>query len=221
MSDHQTPQGRDVVEPIVSGHLAGFARVLEDAWQAYADACSFRGSRMGYAKAAARAMLISDFTVEPAHRVFAALPGVWVDDRFGRPWVNLAEGSVQVRFRALDSALGLCRSDTDRALRLNYHLGDPVLPDLAPATILTAGYVMDASGLAIERMALVCHLGSEVHYSIAIPSSAADAAVVEEGCGDPVQLPLMPLTPPIIRSAQSAALERLSAANALGEVGGA
>lgn len=220
MSDYQAPQGRDVVEPIVSDYLAGFARVLEDAWQAYADACSFQGSRMGYAKAAARAMLISDFTVEPAHRVFGALPGVWVDDRFGRPWVNLAGGSVQVRFRALDIALGLCRSDTDRALRLDYHLGDPALPDLAPATILTAGYVPDASGMAIDRMVLVCHLGSEVHYSMAIPASGAIAPSVEEGRGDPAQLPLMPLTRPVIRSAQSAALGRLSA-DASGEVGGA
>jgi hypothetical protein len=67
------------------------------------------------------------------------------------------------------------------------------------ATILTAGYVIDAAGMALAGTYLVCHVGDEPHYSIALPRSAPAAR----------QLPLVSLSAPIIRSARTAARERL------------
>ncbi len=202
-SAQSVPLPREQVEVIIDEHLLRFAQVLEQALVAYRDTASHPGSRLVQAGPAARAMLISDFTREPARRVFGSVPGVWVEERYGRPWVNLAGGSLQVRFRALTPQLGFCLSDTDRAQRLAYHLGDPCLPMMEPSTVLTAGYVLAADGTDIERCALVCHVGNEVLY--AIPLNRSGHGEVRA----PVQLPLTPLSPPLIRSTQSAAQRRL------------
>jgi hypothetical protein len=190
--------------------LATFAAVLDSAWGALTEVRRTSGAQMAQAGPSTRGMLVSDFTREPAHRLFAGRPGVYVDDRYGRPWVNLAGGRVQVRFRKLSETLQLCTNDSGRAARLAFHLGDPVLPGLEPATILTAGYVLNAAEMTITRMVLVCHVGDEVWYSITLPGTPS---MIET----PTQLPLVPLSPPIIRSARNAAAERLEKGTAAGE----
>ncbi|MFT3834956.1 MAG: hypothetical protein QM711_16840 [Micropruina sp.] len=197
------PLPREQIAVIVDEHLPRFAQVLGQAWVAYRNTGSHPGSRLAQIGPAARAMLISDFTREPARRVFGGVAGVRVEERYGRPWVSLAGGSVQVRFRALTPQLGFCLSDTDRAQRLAYHLGDPCLPMMEPGTVLTAGYVLAADDADVERCALVCHVGSEALYSI--PLNRPGHGEVER----PVQLPLTPLSPPLIRSSQTAAQRRL------------
>lgn len=199
----QVPAPCEMVEPVVAEHAERFAQVLLQAWGAFATTRSRSKAQMAFAGASARGMLVSDFTREPAHRVFASVPGVWVDDRFGRPWVNLDGGSVQVRFRKLTPAGLICRSDSERATRLAFHLGDTLFPDMPEATVLTAGYVLDASETHVERMSLVCHLGSQLHYAIPLPGGNASASA-------PTQLPLTPLSEPIIRSARAAAAQRLA-----------
>lgn len=199
----ELPLSRRRVEPVVSGHLERFAAVLQDAWTALDQVRASAPAQMAGACASSRGMLVSDFTREPAHRIFGPVRGVSVDDRFGRPWVNLAGGRVQVRFRKLTPSLQVCVSDSERATRLAYHLGDPVLPGMPEATILTAGYVLDVSELTMDRLVLVCHIGNRVHYSIDLPGGAATVR-------PPVQLPLVPLSAPIIRSAREAAAQRLA-----------
>lgn len=240
MSDEQltSPLSRELVAPLVADLLPCFGQVLIEAWDAFAITREKASRQMAFAGASSRGMLVSDFTREPAHRVFSSLPDVWVDDRFSRPWVNLAGGAVQVRFRKLTPELELCRNDSDRALHLAYHLGDPALPGMDPFTVLTAGYVLDPAEQTIKRLALVCHLGhKDVYYSIPIPlavpasGAAAQAHGAEAGPSAPhivavrtandtmsdpapnspaaeagvAQMPLVPLAPPIIRSAQKAA----------------
>jgi hypothetical protein len=202
-STFEVPLPAEQVMPVVEDHLDRFGGVLVAAWEAFATARSRSIEQMAYAGAGARGMLVSDFTREPAHRFFGPAPGVRVDDRFGRPWVNLDGGNVQVRFRKFTSALSLCRNDSDRATRLAFHLGDMLFPDLPDATILTAGYVLDASETHLERLALVCHIGGHVHYVIPLPGLAGAGTV-------PTQLPLTSLSAPIIRSARAAAAQRLS-----------
>lgn len=227
------PAGRERVAPVLEGHLPRFGQVLVDAWDGYATARRLAAKQMANAGASARGMLVSDFTREPAHRIFNQVPEATVnDDRFGRPWVSLAGGKVRIRFRKLTPDLGVCRSDSDRAISLAYHLGDPYLPGMESFTVLTAGYVLNAAEDKIERLAMVCHLGfTEVIYSLPIPlahtistahatstpaaatavatDTATDAAT-DAGASRPVQLPLAPLSPPIIRSAQRAAAKRLA-----------
>lgn len=126
-----------------------------------------------------------------------------MDDRYGRPWVNLAGGLIQIRFKKLTPTLDICPSDTHRQTSLAFHLGDPYLPGMPEATVLTAGYVLDAADQGIERLVLVCHLGSALHYFISLPFGGVAGV-------DPVtQLPLTPLSPPVIRSARNAARDRL------------
>lgn len=215
------PLSQEAIEQIVVDHLPKFGRVLADAWEAFAATREQAAPQMIFASASSRGMLVSDFTREPAHRIFGPVADVWVDDRYGRPWVNLAGGSVQVRFRKLTPDLALCRNDSDRALSLAYHLGDPFLPGMEPATVLTAGYVLDLADQGIERLELVCHVGTkDVYYSFPIPLTAtasivspvSPASTAGTGIGEPgpAQLPLTPLSPPIIRSAQAAAAKRLA-----------
>jgi hypothetical protein len=201
------PQERDAVEAVVAEHIARFGHVLSEAWGAFAATRTAAPVPMSFASASARGILVSDFAREPAHRIFGDVDGVWVDDRYGRPWVNLAGGEVQVRFRKLTSDLRLCRQDSDRATRLAFHLGDPALPGMPAATVLTAGYVLDLADQVVEHLALVCHVGAQVHYSFPIP--VAQSATSQQRPRPPVQLPLAPLSPPVIRSAQDAAAERL------------
>lgn len=199
----EVPQPRHVIAPVVSEHRERFVAVLDSAWSTLAHLRAASPRQMSGAGASTRGMLVSDFTREPAHRIFAGVPGVSVDDRYGRPWVCLDGGRVQIRFRKLTPALQICASDSERATRLAFHLGDPVLPEMPEATVLTAGYVLDTAELAIERMALVCHIGSQVHYVLDLPCGSAAVTA-------PTQLPLMPLSPPVIRSARAAAAQRLA-----------
>lgn len=197
------PLSREVVAPVVAEYLPGLAAVVESAWHSYGQVRDQSRRQMAQASASSRGMLLSDFMSEPAHRIFDGAPGVRVDDRYGRPWVNLAGGTVQIRFRKLTTSLGLCPSDSERAVRLGFHLGDPFLPGMPEATILTAGYVLDAAEMQIEMMALVCHLGfTTVHYSIPLSAGAGQVAAA--------QLPLAPLSEPIIHSARAAAELRLA-----------
>jgi hypothetical protein len=88
---------------------------------------------------------------------------------------------------------------------LAFHLGDPALPHMPEATILTAGYVLDPSEMKIERLVLVCHLGDQLCYSFELPGAESRALA-------PTQLRLTPLSDPMIRSARTAARRRLDEA---------
>lgn len=198
----EVPLRREQVLAVVEPHLEALADVMTQAWDGFVLTRDRSRAEMAHASASARGMLISDFIREPAHRRFQGLPGLRVDDRYGRPWVNCDGDRVQIRFKKLTQSLAICPANTERQTRLAFHLGDPVLPGMPEATILTAGYVLDAAEQQIERMALVCHIDSQVHYSIPLPGGASSAHVL-------TQLPLTPLSPPIIRSARAAAQERL------------
>ncbi|KQY64591.1 hypothetical protein H5V45_20130 [Nocardioides sp. KIGAM211] len=208
------PASHEAVAQAVGRHLPLFGQVLIEAWGGFATTRRLAAPQMAFAGASSRGMLVSDFTREPAHRIFNRVPEATVeDDQFGRPWVSLAGGGLRVRFRKLTSELGLCRSDSDRALSLAYHLGDPCLPGMETFTVLTAGYVLDTAEENISRLELVCHLGfTDVFYSLPIPlTSMTSTTPVVGSVAGPVQMPLAPLSPPIIRSAQTAAAKRLAA----------
>lgn len=196
------PLSRDAVAPIVEPHLGRLGAAIEDAWAAFTQVRVMSAYQMAQASAGARGMLVADFLREPVHRRFAKRRGAYVDDRYGRPWVNLCGGLVQIRFKKLTPSLDICPSDTERQTRLAFHLGDPYLPDMPEATILTAGYVLDVADQHIAHLALVCHIGSALYYSIRVPGGNAAAGPV-------TQLPLTPLSPPVIRSARKAAQNRL------------
>lgn len=201
----QPPWPKEIIEPVVAPQLGRFAQVLTQAWDGFAQARDGLESRMGEAGRASRGMVVSDLTRVPAAEVFASVAGVRVVERFQRPWVHLDGGRVQVRFRMLTPTLGIVPGQSERAVRLAYHLPDLTLDLECPeATVLTAGYVLNAAETQIVRMALVCHVGfSQIHYWFDLPGDAAVAGV-------PTQLPLAPLSPPVIRSARSAVQKRLA-----------
>lgn len=205
-TDKPIPLSRTAVTPILDPHLDRLAQVLLDAWDEYATVQRRNAKTMARASASSRAMLVSDLMRHPAHQVFKGVRGATVDDRHGRPWVNLAGGKVQCRFRKLTTDLAICPSDSDRATRLSFHLGDTSAPTLdgldQEATVLTAGYVLDSADLHIERLALVCHIGTSLYYYVPLRGGAANAVA-------PQQLPLIPLTGPIIRSARKNAADKL------------
>ena len=197
-----TPLSREEVEPIVAPHFEALSSVLLQAWESFATARRAAPEQLSQAGSSSRGMLVADLMREPAQRAFAGTAGVQVGERYRRPWVNFDGGNVQVRFRKMTPTLGVCPSESERAISLGYHLGDPYLPDSREATVLTAGYVLDASETAIERLALVCLLGfTQVHYFFPLPGVTGSVAT---------QLPLTPLSAPIIRSAQAAAAQRLA-----------
>jgi hypothetical protein len=197
-----TPLPRGVAESIVAPHLAMLAEVLTCAWDAYQTARQAARTQVAQFGPAARGMVVADLMREPVARLFITVPLAQVDIRFGRPWVNLAGGAVQIRFKKLNTTLGICHSDSERQARLAFHLGDPLLPDMPEATILTAGYVLDASETQIDRLVLVCHVGDQLLYSFDLPGAQSGAKV-------PTQLALTPLSDPLIRSSRTAARRRL------------
>lgn len=198
------PWSREAVEPIVAPHLGRFAEVLSQAWQGFSEARDSQAGRIADVGPGSRGMVVSDLTRGPAGRIFAGVEGVTVVERFERPWVHLADGLVQVRFRALTPTLAIAPGESERARRLAYHLADLTLDEGGwEATVLTAGYVLGPGGGEIEQMALVCHLGfRQVHYWFPLPGAQA--------ANRPTQLPLTPLSEPIIRSARAAAMKRLA-----------
>lgn len=202
------PADKGAVEEALVDHLPRLGRVLNSAWDSYVAARETAAPQMAFASASSRGMLVSDFVREPAHREFASVGDAWVDDRYGRPWVNFAGGAIQVRFRKLTADYGVCPARSRRATRLAFHLGDTLFPELGHATILTAGYILDAAEQNLEKLALVCQVGDNFHYAIPISTTASIAGAPGAGAS-PAQLPLTPLSPPIIRSAQQAARARL------------
>jgi hypothetical protein len=188
------------VVPIVEPHLERLAQVIDTAWRDFLALRDHPDSSLVRASAGTRGMLMTDLVAEPAHGLFAGVDNVVVGNRYGRPWVNLSGGRVQVRFRSLTPTLQLCPSDSERQVRLAYHLGDPCLPGMPDATVLTAGYVVDADGMHLAGSHLVCHLGGVVHYSIALTRTASALR----------QLPLMPLSAPLIRSTRSTVRDSLN-----------
>jgi hypothetical protein len=200
----EPPLAANAVMPIVRDHLTRFGQVLDTAWNDFQAFREQAGSSLMRASAGTRGMLVTDFIRGPARQLFTGVDGVAIDDRYGRPWVSLRGGRVQVRFKGLTPALRLCPTGTQRQVRLAYHLGDPCLPGWPEATILTAGYVLDTSKTRLAGTYLVCHVGDEPYYSIPLPLS----------CPAPRQLPLVPLSAPIIRSTRSAVRKRLDSGSA-------
>jgi hypothetical protein len=199
------PLSRRVAESIVAPHFATLAQVLTSAWDAYQIARQKAGTQVSQIGPSARGMVVADLMREPVARLFSTVAHAQVDTRFGRPWVNLAGGMVQIRFKKLNQALGICRTDNERQARLAFHLGDPALPGMPEATILTAGYVLDPSETKIERLVLVCHMGDRLCYSFDLPGA-------QMGFLPPTQLTLTPLSDPLIRSSRTAARRRLDEA---------
>lgn len=200
------PLQRAAVMPLVEPHLDRLGRVLVDAWDDYAASRDAPASTLGRIQAASQGMVISDLTAAPARTHFQDVDGVDIVTRYDRPWVHLAGGQVQIRFMSLTPSLGVCPGHSQRSVRLAYHLPDDTLDVEVPldATILTAGFVLDARRERIERLALVCLVGfNTVHYWFPLPGADAKAAAT--------QLPLTELSDPIIRSARAAAAHRLAA----------
>lgn len=200
------PLPREVVEPIVSPHLTRFGEALCAAWADFTASRDAPASQLARVRAASQGMVVSDLLADPVTRIFAGVAGAQVLTRFDRPWVHLAGGRVQVRFRILTPTLGVCPGQSDRAVRLAYHLPDETLAVQVPAdgTVLTAGLVLDAARQRIERLALVCLVGfNTVHFWFPLPG-------VEDAVA-PTQMALTPLSEPIIRSARDAAAKRLAA----------
>lgn len=202
MIEAPAPLPRSVVRPYIESNSARLSEVLQEALAAYHRAAESSPEEFAQLGAAARGLLVADFVREPALRIFGAVWDADVDLRHGYPWVSLNSGRIQVRFRKLGRDLSLSPSDSERSKMLSFHLGDPCLPGIEPATVVTAGYVMNPSGLAPERLAAVCHVGTAVHYSFDLP-------MVGVARRAPEQVPAFPLSAPIIRSAQLAAKLRL------------
>lgn len=200
----QIPASKASITAIVTPHLASISQVHTEAWGRFADLRSDRPADMLGITASSRGMLVSDYTHEPAHRIFKGITGVKVEDRYGRPWLTLANGTVAVRFRKLSPDLALCRSDSGRATALAYHLPDPAIPGIPEATVLTAGYILDSHDIDIERQMLVCHFANELLYAIKLPGGIATAPPLT------TQLPTSPLSEPMIRSARDTVAKRLA-----------
>ncbi|MBT2533947.1 hypothetical protein J7E83_17810 [Arthrobacter sp. ISL-48] len=202
ITEATAPLPRDVMGPLVEPHAARLSQVLLEALTAFNRAADSSPAEFAQLGAAARGLLVADFVREPALRIFG---GVWdaeVDLRHGYPWVSLNGGRIQIRFRKLGRDLSLSPSDSARSKMLSFHLGEPCLPGLEPATVLTAGYVLDETGIKPERLALVCHVGTVLHYAMDLPMIGAVQPA-------PEQIPVFPLSAPLIRSAQGAAKLRL------------
>lgn len=203
-ADLGVPLPREVVEPIVAPHLPRLASAITRAWADFTETRNAASSHLTRVRAAAQGMVVSDLLAEPVRREFARVKGAEVVERFDRPWVHLDGGLVQIRFRALTPTLQICPSQSPRAIRLAFQLPDPTLEIDVPdtGTVLTAGYVLDLSRTRIAQMALVCHVGfQQVHYFFSLPGS--------ETAASPTQMPMVPLSDPIIRSARAAATKRL------------
>ena len=198
-SDGLAPLPLEQVIPLVRDYRGQLAGVLTDAWADWSSILAASSTLVSRAGGGSRGMLVSDLLREPAHRRFGALPGARVSMRYGQPWIELAAGRIWVRFRKLSTSLALSPNESERARRLSLHLGDPLFPEEPAATVLTAGYILNPSETRLAALALVCHVGAQVHYKIDLPLDrpAADPA--------PNQLPMAPPPEPIIRRSQDSA----------------
>lgn len=202
--DPAPPLDEAAVSMLVDEHLGRFAEVLGRAWHSYTVIRDGAPAEVALTGPGSRGLMLWELTKVPAHQVFAGVPGVRVEDRYGSAWVVLAGGRVQVRFRKLTPAFEIAPCTTDRALALAFHHGDPRIPDVPAFTVLTAGYVLDAAELSVRSLALVCHVGRQPHYVLPLPYA---------GTGDvtaATQLPMAPLPDPVVRSARETVRRRLT-----------
>src|SRR4051794_38797328 len=99
------PLPRAAVEPIVAPHLPRLGSAIAQAWADFTDTRNAPTGHLARVRAASQGMVVSDLLAEPVRREFAGVEGVEVVERFDRPWVHLDGGLVQIRFRALTSAM--------------------------------------------------------------------------------------------------------------------
>lgn len=201
---HDVPLPRAAALAIVKPYAVDLAGVIADGWAALTEALEESPRLTSDSSAATRGMLMADLMKQPAHRRFRNRADVEVQERYAQPWVRLwgAGTCVDVRFRRLTPSLALAPCRSERGEALSFHLPDPVLPGMPEATVLTAGYVTNASGDELADVVLVCHLGAEVLYTIDLLGPTPQRST-------PTQIPLTPLSDPIIRSARMAARDRL------------
>jgi len=119
-----------------------------------------------------KSSLISDWDRAEAETEFADVPHVHVR-RKGQVFYLVVDGRVAIEFKKFTGpSLGVSRNRTSRQAKITGQTHLVADADVNP-TWLTVGYLLDATGLGIQRIAAACRLGLELRYSFDLDTAGA------------------------------------------------
>jgi hypothetical protein len=119
-----------------------------------------------------KSSLISDWDRAEAETEFPDVPHVHVR-RKGQVFYLVVDGRVAIEFKKFTGpSLGVSRNRTSRQAKITDQTHLVADADVNP-TWLTVGYLLDATGLGIQRIAAACRLGLELRYSFDLDTAGA------------------------------------------------
>ena len=176
------------VSDFAGNYFSRIAEVIQQAFQDYLD--SLRGiNSLGIKtnlKARTSASLIHDFIQIRAREKFANEPNIKVDE-FNGMFGLLISKRLFVRFKKLTPEMKASNVSTDQIELFNKQQLE--IPGTEQVTMLTAGYVPDATWTIIQSIVLTCKINDELKWhkdlhgetnQVSIFSTAASTAQVDE-----------------------------------------
>lgn len=118
-----------------------------------------------------KSSLISDWVRAEVETEFADVPHVLVR-RKRQVFYLVVDGRVAIEFKKFTGpSLGVSRNRTSRQAKITNQTQLVADADVTP-TWLTVGYLLDATGLGIQKIAAACRLGLELQYSFDLETTA-------------------------------------------------
>lgn len=150
---------------LIGNHFDTLNDCYDKAWRQWLQIQAQHAASGIFLSSTARARMMYDYVTGFARRAFAHTVGVRVTDRT-RGFLTLTFGSeLVVRFKKLTEGLKICGIPTQQFLDFNDQ-NILELPGLPPtATLVVAGYQLDATGGQIARLVLTCRDDSGLLWS--------------------------------------------------------
>lgn len=124
-----------------------------------------------HAGSRSKSSLISDWVRAEVEIEFAEVPHVLVRGK-GQVFYLVADGRVAIEFKKFTGpSLGVSRNRTYRQAEITGQTQLVADADVTP-TWLTVGYLLDATGLGIQKIAAACRLGLDLQYSFDLETTA-------------------------------------------------
>ena len=174
---HATPLSEEDCREIIAPHMGRLAaavargvRQLTDVQLDPSVPSRFKASLLQIGNRS-KSSLISDWVRTEVETEFAEVPHVLVR-RKGQVFYLVVDGRVAIEFKKFTGpSLAVSRNRTSRQTKITDQTQLVADADVTP-TWLTVGYLLDATGLGLHRIAAACRLGLELRYSFDLETTA-------------------------------------------------
>ncbi|MEP7191254.1 MAG: hypothetical protein ABI903_00130 [Actinomycetota bacterium] len=172
-----SPLSEEQCREIITPHMARLAAAVEQGVRQWTDVqldpnvpSRFKAGLLQIGNRS-KSSLISDWVRVAVETEFADVPHVLVR-RKGQIFYLVVDGRVAIEFKKFSGpSLTVSRNRTYRQVNITGQTQLVADAEVTP-TWLTVGYLLDATGLGIKKIAAACRLGLELQYSFDLETTA-------------------------------------------------